>query len=439
MSISANQRAQPPHPPASIYWRSCSRLLPDPAWASGEGLDERQDIVIVGGGFAGLATAWRLAEAAPSRRILLLEANAVGHGASGRAGGILTRLPLLAAWMVKGSLPDGLRQQAIGALLDVTERTLDDLEAVSAGVRRGQFLLSARDQISARIVRWIANGAPLARVKLEALSGRAVKDMCGARSTGGVVQAARRIQPYDTCLHLAHRVTALGVRIVEGVRLNGFLEREGGVELTLEGRQITAKTVIICGNAYLGKPLAESVGGQRARVTHTYAIATEPLPSAAIQEMGGENLMVGEISLGLEYRRMHEGRLIFGAHGVAGLVPGDDTTFNRHQLTRVQRTFRKRLPMLEGIRIEHGWGGAYLEAAEGCPMIRPLSPNSKVVLNMGFGGGGVSLALASGLIVRGLVLPDLDSPEAALIRAALETTHTAPLGFARAALEVLAS
>jgi ribulose 1,5-bisphosphate synthetase/thiazole synthase len=79
-------RAVDPDPSTAIsFWLSGIRRRPAPA------LDEdlRADVAVVGAGFTGLWSALRLVETDPSLRVVVLEAQSVGHGARGRNGGRL--------------------------------------------------------------------------------------------------------------------------------------------------------------------------------------------------------------------------------------------------------------------------------------------------------------------------------------------------------------
>ena len=70
------------------YWLGLDAYEPD---APLEG-EMRADLVIVGGGFSGLWTAYHLLKADPGMTVVVIEASAVGYGASGRNGGFAMTL-----------------------------------------------------------------------------------------------------------------------------------------------------------------------------------------------------------------------------------------------------------------------------------------------------------------------------------------------------------
>ena len=86
--------------------------------------DARADVVVVGGGYLGLWTAWHLLELDPGAAVVLLEAGICGHGPSGRNGGFVQTL-----W---GDLP-GLRT-AFGdeRALAVGRASADSVRAIGA-------------------------------------------------------------------------------------------------------------------------------------------------------------------------------------------------------------------------------------------------------------------------------------------------------------------
>ncbi|MDH4346122.1 MAG: FAD-binding oxidoreductase, partial [Thermoleophilia bacterium] len=68
--------------------REATPVEPAPALAG----DTTGDVVIVGGGYLGLWTAWQLKQLEPALDVVLLEAHLAGHGPSGRNGGFVSTL-----------------------------------------------------------------------------------------------------------------------------------------------------------------------------------------------------------------------------------------------------------------------------------------------------------------------------------------------------------
>jgi glycine/D-amino acid oxidase-like deaminating enzyme len=103
--------------------------------------DERADVVVVGGGYTGMWTAWLIGELEPEARVVLLEAEGCGTGPSGRNGGFVN-----AMWF---SLPSLRRRFGDGPALAVARAAAEAVEAigqwcaaqdVDAWFRRAGFL-----------------------------------------------------------------------------------------------------------------------------------------------------------------------------------------------------------------------------------------------------------------------------------------------------------
>jgi NADPH-dependent 2,4-dienoyl-CoA reductase/sulfur reductase-like enzyme len=80
----AGRAEAPEFDPNDSYW-ALEQPPANPPLAE----DMAVDVAIIGGGYTGLSAAWRLAQAAPGLKVALLEAQQVGHGASGRHGGMV--------------------------------------------------------------------------------------------------------------------------------------------------------------------------------------------------------------------------------------------------------------------------------------------------------------------------------------------------------------
>ena len=87
-SSPASSAQAPAFDPNDSYW-ALEQPPANPPLAE----DMAVDVAIVGGGYTGLSAAWHLAQAAPGLKIAVLEALQVGHGASGRHGGMVLTQP----------------------------------------------------------------------------------------------------------------------------------------------------------------------------------------------------------------------------------------------------------------------------------------------------------------------------------------------------------
>ncbi len=108
--------------------------------------DDDVDVAIVGGGYTGLWTALYLAEADPALRIVVLEAEHLGHGASGRNGGWCSAL--LATGLT--TLAERHGRDAAIAMQRAMQATVDEVgkvlaaEGDDAGFTKGGTVSLAR-------------------------------------------------------------------------------------------------------------------------------------------------------------------------------------------------------------------------------------------------------------------------------------------------------
>lgn len=237
----------PDFPPS--LWASVTPSRAPAAPLAGE---TSADVVVVGGGITGLSTA--LAAAERGRSVVLLEAAAVGWGASGRNNGQV--IPTMT-----GAEPDAMagRFGEVGerfaqlvsdsatTTFDLVRRHAIDCEAVQNGWFQpahspGRVKLSA-----ARVEAWGRRGAP---VRL--LDRRETAELVGSTDWyGGMLNASGgHLNPLAYVRGLARAAETAGVRIHEGSPATG-LERsgDGWVVTTAKGR-VRADRVLLASNAY---------------------------------------------------------------------------------------------------------------------------------------------------------------------------------------------
>jgi glycine/D-amino acid oxidase-like deaminating enzyme len=236
------------------------------------------DLVVVGGGFTGLWAAVQAAEERPGRDVVLLEANRIADGASGRNGGFCAAS--LTHGLANGherfadELPTLLRmgRETLAAIEAAVQRhgigcdfersgELDvavadwQVEALAEEHRLARSLgldwqLLDRDQIQTEVA------SPTYLAGIDDRDGVALVDP--ARLTWGLAAAAER----------------LGVRIHEHTPVTG-LDRDGaGVSVRTPHATVRAAKVLLATAA--GRPLRRSIGAYVVPVWD-YALMTEPL------------------------------------------------------------------------------------------------------------------------------------------------------------------
>jgi glycine/D-amino acid oxidase-like deaminating enzyme len=352
------------------------------------------DVVVIGGGYTGMWTAWHLLDSEPGIRVLLLEGGICGHGPSGRNGGFCESL-----WFSAPALRERFGDAQARELLDASRETVSDIGAwcrdndVDAWFDQSGYLAVSTgpaydDTGLAAVEAATALGAPDA---VQDLTPEQVRERVDSPVFGrGVfVPDFATVQPARLALGLRQRLVERGAQVYEQSRVRALrVERDAVVAETAGGRVRARAAVLAVG------PSARSIGPLRSRlsVTSSHIVLTEPVPDVLdeIGWTGGECITDGRTLLHY-FRTTRDGRIAFGwggghlAYGgrVNGRIevdPAVAATTRRHLL----RIF----PVLEGRAITHAWGGPIDVSPSHIPQVGTL-PGAPVHFALGFTGNGV--------------------------------------------------
>lgn len=380
--------------PPSLYAEQNPALPPFPPLRG----DARADVVVVGAGYTGLGAALTLARA--GRSVVLLEAQRVGFGASGRNGGQMGSGQRLDV----GELERMAGRAAARRLWDMAEeaKALTRALAADAGVTVHPGIAHAAR--NAREVRHAHENAerlardydyalidPLDAAGLQAL----VKSPLYAG--GDLDRGAGHLDPLALALGLARLAAAAGVRIHEGAHVHAISHARRAAETSIvqtgTGRVI-CDHVILAANGYLGH-LDMGVAA-RVMPINNFVVATEPLGARA-DDILGENIAVHDTRFVVNYWRLSEDRrLIFGGGESLGY------RFPRDIAAKVRRPLEQVYPQLRGVRITHGWGGTLAITMNRMPYFARPAPNC--LSASGFSGHGVALANLAGKLMAQAVI-----------------------------------
>ena len=274
--------------------------------------DQRADVCIVGGGYTGLSAALHLAQA--GRRVVLVEAQRVGFGASGRNGGQL-------------GCGQRVEQDALEKMVgrDVAQRLWDLGEDAKALVKN---LIKTHD-IDCHLkpgVAWTASASAdvdhlhayagflqdrYGYDQIEVLDRDALRNVCASPAyAGGILDmGAAHLHPLNLALGLARAAQAAGVEIYERSAVHHITEGDPAIVQT-DGGRVTADHVILACNGYLGG-LNRKVAAKVMPINN-FIIATEPLGDR-IKEVLPRDVAVADSKFVVNYFRLsHDGRLLFG-------------------------------------------------------------------------------------------------------------------------------
>jgi gamma-glutamylputrescine oxidase len=353
---------------------------------------QRADVCVIGGGFTGLSAALNLAE--QGFDVVLLEAERVGFGASGRNGGLIG----------SGQRKDALELEKMfgfersKAFWDIAELAKAEIRRRVAkhdidcdlqfgqieGVHKQKYVGSSAEYAQALATRY---DYPHAR----ALSRDAVRAMVATDSFyEGLHDAqAMSIHPLNFALGLARAAREAGVRIFENSRVTTYTRTDPATVSTAQG-SVEANYIVLGCNGYLGK-LEPRVAG-RIMPINNFMIATEPLGEQRARELIADRNCVHDTRFVVNYFRTSEDhRLLFGGgENYRAGFPRDIAAFVRPYMLEL-------FPQLSNVRIDYAWGGTLSVTVKRFPQFGRLKPN--LFFAHGYSGHGVSIANVAGKLI----------------------------------------
>jgi glycine/D-amino acid oxidase-like deaminating enzyme len=364
--------------------------------------DRRADVVVIGGGYAGLWTAWQLLERGV--RVAVLEADVCGHGPSGRNGGFCETL-----W---SNLPDLVgrfgAERALAAARTSSESVAAigawcQAEGVDAWFRPEGFLFASTSAAQDAAVEEIVATARALGVdggQVVALDGEALRARCASPlfRRGVLVADDATVHPARLALGLRERVIARGALVFERSRVRA-LRAGGGVVAETEGGSVRAGSAVVAINASARgfAPLRH-----RLAVTSSHIVLTEPVPDALEQLgwTGGESITDARTFVHY-FRTTNDGRIVFGWGGgrlAAGARLHGRVEVDPEVARETRRHLDEMLPPVAGRAITHAWGGPIDVSPTHLPQVGTLD-GAPVHYAFGFTGNGVGPSHLAGRIL----------------------------------------
>jgi glycine/D-amino acid oxidase-like deaminating enzyme len=363
--------------------------------------DAEADVGIVGGGYTGLWTALALKRRDPALDILVLEADRVGFGPSGRNGGFCHGLWASLRWLrdAFGPEPALATASAADGVYEAVRALGEDVWAREGGMVK-VATTEAQEAAIDRAVRTAAElGVPEEAV---ALSRREVAERCRSPvfRRGVWFRDGITVQPARLVRALRRAALAVGVTLHEGTRVRGV---QPGLVQTAGGT-LRAPEIVVATNAWMSgwRPV-------RGRLTPfgSYVVLTEPVPELLdeIGWTGGEAITDGRMFLHY-FRTTNDGRVLMGS-GSGPIGPGGriDARFFEDEATirRAESGLRRLLPGLGAARVERAWGGPIDVSSDHLPFFGTV-PGARIHYGAGYTGNGVGPSWLGGQILASLVL-----------------------------------
>lgn len=351
---------------------------------------ENVDVVIVGAGFMGLSAALDLARQGKSVRVL--EAKAVGEGASGLNGGqVIPGLKYDPDWLLenfgeaRGQAMIAFAASTADCVFDLIDRERFDIPRVRNGWIQAAHTEKALAAAQRRNAQWRARGADV-----RMLDAREIESLTGARGyLGGWLDGrAGIIDPLSFVSELAVAAARTGVRIAEHAKVRSIRRDNGGWTVQVaDGQSVRSQFVVIATNAYSDQLVP---GLARTIVPlHSFQIATDPLPDRLQRViLPGEQAVSDSRRILVYYRKSADGRLVLGGRGRMA-EPKSDGDWKH-----LERAMRRLYPELADIPIARRWFGRVAMTPDHLPHIHEPEPGLLTVV--GCQGRGVGMMTALG-------------------------------------------
>lgn len=362
--------------------------------------DHECDVCIIGAGFAGLATAYFLADA--GLKVTVLERHDTGWGASGRNGG-----QLLPGWSVDIDVIARKKSPAFARRIwdisvdgvDIVKKIIAD-HKLDCDYRPGAAYLGYKDDHKDCLQRLVDVKTDIYSYPVEFKSGGDVAAMMGTDyyTSAAFMPEAGHLNPYKYIKGLANILRKKGVSIFEYTPAEAIIEDKDRYLIHTPGARVKAGNIVLCGGAYLGALVPA--------LRHKYIlarcgiIATGKLddPEAIIPA----DIAACEYTIFMHFfRKTAEGCFMFG--GGDALKPNvSSIAMQKKIMTFLTGHMVEVFPRLEGVEIQYKWGGYLDVSSSRLPNIGRLGHG--VYYASGFSGHGINNTHVAGKMVADALL-----------------------------------
>jgi len=399
--------------PASYYAATAAPLPPFPA-ASGA---ITCDVCVIGGGYTGLSAALHLAQ--KGYDVVLVEAQRVGFGASGRNGGQVGTGQRVEMDSVE-------KMAGMGPARALWDMSLESVQLVKDLIKTHAMDVPFHDGVieAAHRARFVPEiheyAAHLEKVygytQMTALDRATMHDHVGSQAYhGGTLDmGGGHIHPLRFALGLAQAATDAGVRIFEGSKVTS-LAHGSTVTIGTDAAEIKASFVVMGCNGYLGG-LDGSVA-KKVMPINNFIAATEPLDDDTAKSLIRYNHAVADSKFVINYFRLSDdNRMLFGGGESYGY------TFPKDIAATVRKPMSDIFPQLADVKIDYAWGGTLGITMNRMPHFARLAGN--VLTASGYSGHGVAMATLGGKIAADAIAGQAEKFDVM----ASVPTHTFPGG-----------
>jgi len=371
--------------------------------------DHTADVVIVGGGLTGCATAY--ACAAAGLRPLVIEADRLGSGSAGRSAGLLLPDPgmffrdIVSAHGLRAArrVFEGYRKAASDGVA-----TLRRLSIRCDLLPCNDVLVAIRD--SEKELRRERDARDAAGLDARWITGESARATLALNAVGGIkLGSGVSFDPYRACLGLASAARSRHATFFERSPVKKIRLGRKQVDVIVDGGVVQAETVIVTTGMATAefKPLRRHF-----KRRETYLVLTEPLPASMRKQLGADAVTMRDMaSPRHRLRRTKDGRLL-----IAG-ADRDESPERQRDALRVQRTGQlmyellTMYPVISGLQPEYGWEMVYGETADGLMYIGPHRNYPRHLFALGSSGDTLAGAFLAARILARAARGELDKAD----------------------------
>lgn len=367
-----------------IYWHTTVKMPDDSNLTP---IPEKVDVAIIGGGYTGLSAARTFAK--HNAKVVVLEAEAIGWGASSRNGGMtLTglKVPMRTIFKKYGrEMARDLFQCSLDSV-DTVEQIVGEENIDCGFARMGHLLLANKPKHYDSLKAEADFMAQTFDHKLRLVSPAELKTEIGSEVFhGGLVDdVSGGLNPAQYVAGFAEAAKKAGAMLCARARVHNLSRGENRFVLETERGALRAESVFVATSGYTGNATRKLQ--KKIIPIGSFIIATERLSDGLVHELSPKNRMIFDFKHYLNYFRLWDNRMIFG--GRAAFFPETSSTIKR-SAEILQREMTQIYPQLKDARVEYVWGGTLDFAFD---MMTHTGELDGLNYSLGYAGHGVAMA-----------------------------------------------
>lgn len=364
-------------------------------------LPENCDVVIIGGGFNGVSTAYHLARRGVA--VVLLEDYEIGWGASGRNGGMaLTGLKESASTLVQKYGLEKARAyfhasvdavELVRGLIKEENLRIDLSETGHIEVASKPSHFQAFIQEQKLLREQFSHSVDLLS------TGELVNEIGASKYHGGIFDSrSLSLNPLQFVTELGRVASKNGAKIFENLSANKIEQIGGKHQVSTNDGTITCDHLVLCTSAYSDHRL------QPRQKSHlkigSYVLATEPLSFDGSELIRQQRSVYDTLNFLSYYRITADNRLLFGGRAV--FAPESDENIQGSEKI-LREMMLDVYPNLKNLKMDYVWGGTLDVTINKMPS---FATRNNVTFSIGFAGHGISIATYFGQQIARSILGD---------------------------------